>query len=227
MKSGIGIWASLCGLIAATCGLVLPEIAMATPNGTWLSQPQIRFHSSNNTLDRVMATIRAQQYRVVFLDFRNVSDAVQQEVSLSAHQNHLLSIVWVQSPQFRSLTVQQLMHEARYGDGIQVDDHFFTNYTAQDFYTLRSQYGKQIFCSIQPFQAARVPTNGCNQLDVQCYTSNSFQSCVKLADRLKAVVSLSSVDTFRHADRLGGRAFNVFLWPNSNQFFQQPSTRPF
>jgi hypothetical protein len=210
----------LLSLAATIVGLSLPDVAMATPNGTWLSQPQIRFHASNNTLDQVMATIKSQNYKVVFLDFRNVSDAVQQQVSQSARQHQLYSIIWVQSPQYRSLTVPQLVHEARYGDGIQVDDHFFSNYSAADFYALRSQYNKPIFCSIQPFQAKQVPTSGCDQLDVQCYVSNNFQNCLKLADRLKAVVSLSSSDTYRHSGRLGSRTFNVFLWPYSSQFLR-------
>lgn len=216
LRLGLRILLSL----TAASGALLPAAAMATPNGTWLSQPQIRFHTSNNTLDQVMATIRSQHYKTVFLDFRNVSDADQQRVSQSARQHQLISIVWVQSPQYRSLTVQQLVHEARYGDGIQVDDHFFSNYSLADFYALRSQYNKQIFCSIQPFQASQVPTSGCNQLDVQCYASSGFQSCLKLADRLRAVVSLSSTDTYRYIERLGGRTFNVFLWPYSKQFFR-------
>lgn len=216
MNQGIRIWALVGSLIAASLGTA--EVACALPNGTWLSQPQIWFHSSTNTLDQVMQTIRAEQYRVVFLDYRKVSDSVQQQVSQSARRQNLIPVVWVQSPQYRSLTVQQLMYEARHGDGIQVDDHFFTHYSLSDFYALRSQYGKSIFCSIQPFQAGLVPPTGCNQLDVQCYTTNRFQDCLKLADRLKAVVSLSSTDTLRHMQRLGGRSFNVFLWPNSNQF---------
>jgi hypothetical protein len=212
--------AVLLSLTATSWGALLPDVAIASPNGTWLSQPQIRFHASNNTLNQVMSTIKSQNYKVVFLDFRNVSDSIQQQVSESARQHQLYSIVWVQSPQYRSLTVPQLVHEARYGDGIQVDDHFFSHYSLSDFYTLRSQYSKPIFCSIQPFQASRVPTRGCDQLDVQCYVSNNFQNCLKLADRLKAVVSLSSSDTYRHSGRLGSRTFNVFLWPYSTRFLK-------
>jgi hypothetical protein len=220
MNQRIKIWSLLGSLIAATCGSLVSEVALALPNGTWLSQPQIRFHSSNNTLDQVMATIKAQQYKFVFLDYRNVSDAVQLEVSQSVRRQRLTSVVWVQSPQFRSLSVEQLVHEARNGDGIQVDDHFFANYTLGDFYALRSQYRKPIFCSIQPFQVAKVPPSGCNQLDVQCYSSKQLPSCLKLADRLNAMVSLSSSDTLKYVLQLGGRGFNVFLWPDSDRFFR-------
>lgn len=215
---GIGVRALFGVLIASIFSSLAPEAAWATPNGTWLSQPQIWFHSSNHTLGQVMESIRAQQYRVVFLDFRKVSESVQLQVTQSARQQQLIPVVWVQSPQYRSLTVQQLVYEARYADGIQVDDHFFANYSLDDFYALRAQYRKSIFCSIQPFQVSRVPRSGCNQLDIQCYTTSRFQDCLKLADRFNAVVSLSSTDTLRYMQRMGGRSFNVFLWPNSDQF---------
>lgn len=204
---------------AAIGGMLWTESALGLPNGVWLSQPQIRFHASTNTLDSVMADIHAQNYRIVFLDFRNVSDALQMEIAQKARQQGLRPVVWVQSPQYRSLSVPELIHEARHGDGIQVDDHFFTNYTLANFQTLRYQYRQPIFCSIQPFQSALVPQTGCNQLDVQCYTSKSFAGCQKLADRLKAVLSLSEKDTYRYKEKLAGRSFNVFLWPYSNRYF--------
>jgi hypothetical protein len=48
---------------------------------------------------------------------------------------------------------------------------------------------------------------------VQCYTSQTFQRCVGLADRLGAVVSLSTKHTLRYRGTLGKRSFNTFLWP--------------
>jgi hypothetical protein len=204
---------------AAIGGMLGSESAIGAPNGVWLSQPQIRFHSSTNTIGSVMADIHAQNYRIVFLDFRNVPDEVQQEIAQQARQHRLRPVVWVQSPQYRSLSVPELIHEARHGDGIQVDDHFFANYTLTDFRNLRYQYSQPIFCSIQPFQSALVPQTGCNQLDLQCYVSKSFASCQKLADRLKAVLSLSEKDTYRHKAKLQNRSFNVFLWPYSNKYF--------
>lgn len=203
----------------AMLGMLWSESAMGAPNGVWLSQPQIRFHASTNTISSVMADIHAQNYRIVFLDFRNVADEVQQEIAQQARQQGLRPVVWVQSPQYRSLSVQELIHEARHGDGIQVDDHFFANYTLTDFRNLRFQYSQPIFCSIQPFQSALVPQVGCNQLDVQCYVSKSFTGCQKLADQLNAVLSLSEKDTYRYKEKLGSRSFNVFLWPYSNRYF--------
>lgn len=189
---------------------IFPELAMGVPNGAWLSQPQIRFHSSTNTLAQVMADIQAQNYKVVFLDFRNVPDAVQQQTAQTAREQGLKPIVWIQSPQYRSLTVPELIDEARHGDGMQVDDHFFAHYSQSDFRALRFQYNQSIFCSIQPFQSALVPKTGCNQLDLQCYTSNNFTGCEKLADKLKAVLSLSDKDTYQYKEKLGDRSFNVF-----------------
>ncbi|MCU0536574.1 MAG: hypothetical protein MUD14_22020 [Hydrococcus sp. Prado102] len=209
---------------AAMWGMLWSESVMGAPNGVWLSQPQIRFHASTNTIGSVMADIHAQNYRVVFLDFRNVPDEVQQAISQQARQQGLKPVVWVQSPQYRSLSVSELIYEARHGDGIQVDDHFFANYTLADFRNLRVQYSQPIFCSIQPFQSALVPQTGCNQLDVQCYVSKSFASCQKLADRLKAVLSLSEKDTYRHKEKLKNRSFNVFLWPYSNKYFGAKQT---
>jgi hypothetical protein len=193
-------------------------VATAQPYGTWLSKPQIMFHLSNKTLGSAMARMRAQQYRVVFLDFRHVPPAYQQQVAQMARRNYLMPIAWIQSPQLRSLSVQQMINEGHYTDGIQVDDHFFTNYSTSFFYVLRSQYRKPIFCSIQPFQAAKVPRSGCNQLDVQCYSAPGFKKCVELADRLRATTSLSTENTFGLRDRMGGRSFNVFLWPHSDEF---------
>lgn len=194
--------------------------ASSIPNGTWLSKPQIVFHTSSQTLDSAMSTMRSQGYRIVFLDYRNIDEATQSQVSRKARQHALIPVVWVQSPQFRSLTIPQMIHEARHGDGIQVDDHFFSNYALRDFYSLRSQYTKPIFCSIQPFQVSRVPPSGCNQLDVQCYSAESLYNCVQLADRLNAVTSLSAENTLAQVGRLGQRAFNVFLWPDSDRFFR-------
>ncbi|MGK7872914.1 MAG: hypothetical protein AB4426_06250 [Xenococcaceae cyanobacterium] len=205
-------------MIAAWLMLFPGVAASAVPNGTWLSKPQIWFHRSTNTLSQVMERIKGQRYKIVFLDYRNVSDAVQRQVSQEARRHGLIPIVWIQSPQYRSLTVQQLMHEARHGDGMQVDDHFFAHYSLRHFYLLHENYNKPIFCSIQPFQAAKVPRRGCTQLDVQCYTPQTFSSCIKLADQLKAVTSLSTKNTLRYRGQLGGRAFNVFLWPHTNEY---------
>lgn len=207
----------LCG--AAIAGMLWTQSAIGAPNGVWLSQPQIRFHASTNTIGSVMADIHAQNYRIVFLDVRNVPDEVQQDIAQQARQQGLRPIVWVQSPQYRSLSISELIHEARHGDGIQVDDHFFANYTLTDFHHLRYQYKQPIFCSIQPFQSASVPQTGCNQLDVQCYVSKSFAGCQKLADKLNAVLSLSEKDTYKHKEKLQGRYFNVFLWPYSYRYF--------
>jgi hypothetical protein len=210
LKSRIGI-----GFI-----VLLPGTAGAEPFGTWLSKPQIAFHTSNNTLSSALAQIRSQRYRVVFLDYRNVSDAIQQQVSQTVRQQSLLPVVWIQSPQFRFLSANQFLYEARNGDGIQLDDHFFENYSLADFYTLRSNYTKPIFCSIQPFQATKVPPRGCNHIDVQCYSSYSFKNCLNLAGRLNAATSLSAQQTFQYRTQMTGRQFNVFLWPYSSTFFR-------
>lgn len=216
----------LLNTLAATTFLSLvPHVAQAKPTGTWLSQPQIRYHVSSNTLDQAMAKIKQQHYKVVFLDFRNVSDEVQQKVSQAARQHQLKPVVWIQSPQLRSLTVSQLVHEARHTDGLQVDDHYFTHYSHKEFFKLRRAYTKTIYCSIQPFQAKQLPSGGCNQVDVQCYTPSSLSNCMKLADRLKAVTSLSAENTYEHRQKLDGRRFNVFLWPYSNQFFRTVSQK--
>ena len=193
--------------------VLLPQPAKALPNGTWLSQPQIWFYSTTNKLSQVMTRMRAQQYRVVFLDYRKVPDAMQQQVSREARSQSLMPIVWIQSPQYRSMTIPELIYEARHGDGIQVDDKFFAHYGLKDFYSLRRLYAKPIFCSIQPAQAGLAPSGGCNQLDVQCYAAQGFQSCVKVADRLNAVVSLSTLNTAGYQTGLGARRFNIFLWP--------------
>ncbi|WP_094555234.1 hypothetical protein [Synechococcus sp. 1G10] len=198
-------------LLAAALALGAAAV-QAAPNGTWLSQPQIWYYASQRSLDTTMAQIRASNYRMVFLDVRKVSDAMQQEAAEAARRQGLLPVVWVQSPQYRALRIEDLVHEARHGDGIQVDDHFFANYTLADFYLLRQLYTKPIFCSIQPFQARLVPRAGCNQLDVQCYTAQQFQHCLNVADRLGAVVSLSTQNTLGHRSKLGGRPFNTFLW---------------
>ena len=210
--------ASIIG-IGTLWGLLFPRLAAlgAVPNGTWLSQPQIRFHSSTNTLSQVMRDIRRQKYKVVFLDFRGVPNGLQREVSQEARKQKLIPVVWIQSPQYRSLTVADLIHEARHGDGIQVDDHFFSHYSTRQFQSLGFHYNKPIFCSIQPFQATKVSKGRCNQLDVQCYTPQTFWNCIALADRLKAVVSLSDKNTFRYKEQLGVRRFNVFLWPYSQR----------
>ncbi|MGB5136350.1 MAG: hypothetical protein WBN89_14380 [Prochlorococcaceae cyanobacterium] len=203
----------LAGGRALAAALALGAAAVqAAPNGTWLSQPQIWYYANRQSLNGVMAQIRASNYRVVFLDVRKVSDAMQQEAAEAARSQGLLPVVWVQSPQYRGLRIEELVHEARHGDGIQVDDHFFANYTLADFYLLRQLYTKPIFCSIQPFQVGLVPRAGCNQLDVQCYTGQQFQHCLKVADRLGAVVSLSTQNTLGEQSRLGGRLFNTFLW---------------
>ncbi len=204
-----------CRSLAAglTVGLTLSAAAVqAAPNGTWLSQPQIWYYASRQSLNGVMAEIRGNDFKVVFLDVRKVSDLMQRETAQAARRQGLLPVVWVQSPQYRALGISDLVQEARHGDGIQVDDHFFANYSLEDFYLLRRLYPKPIFCSIQPFQASLVPTAGCNQLDVQCYSAKQFQQCLRLANRLGAVVSLSSENTLRYRSQLGDRSFNTFLW---------------
>jgi hypothetical protein len=208
-----------CLIASAVTGLTTAVAkAESRPNGTWLSKPQIMFHLSNKTLGSVMERMRVQRYRVVFLDFRNISDQDQQRVAQTVRQYQLVPIVWVQSPQYRTLSMQQIAEEGQYTDGIQIDDHFFANYSRQEFYKLRSLYKKQIYCSIQPFQASLLPSTGCNQRDVQCYAPINFKKCVGLADSLKAVTSLSAENTLGYRDRMGERAFNVFLWPHSNEF---------
>ena len=204
--------AAAAALLAVSPPAELPSVASTAPNGTWLSQPQIWFYSSRGQLQRVMAQIRAQRYRVVFLDYRKVADAVQHQVAQEARRQGLIPVVWVQSPQYRRMGIADLVHAARHGDGIQVDDHFFANYSQDAFWQLRQVYTKPIFCSIQPFQVGVVPRTGCNQLDVQCYTPQTFQGCVKLADRLGAVVSLSTENTLSYQSGLGSRTFNTFLW---------------
>jgi len=195
-----------------------PGAALAgVPNGTWLSQPQIRFYANQNALDQLMRDIQSQGFRLVFMDFRGVSEEVQQQISQEARNHRLVPITWVQSPQLRSLTIDQIIEEARHTDGLQVDDHFFANYSARDFEYLANQYKKFIFCSIQPFQKAQVPRYGCNQIDVQCYVSNNFKQCLDLANELNAVVSLYEKDTFKYRAQIGGKNFNVFLWPYINQ----------
>jgi hypothetical protein len=203
-----------CRSLAALLGLGA-VVVQAAPNGTWLSQPQIWYYASRQSLHGVMAQIRANNYRVVFLDVRKVSDAMQQEAAEAARQQGLMPVVWVQSPQYRRMRIADLVHEARHADGIQVDDHFFANYTQADFFHLRQIYTKPIFCSIQPFQSSLVPRTGCNQLDVQCYTAQQFPSCLKLAERLGAVVSLSTENTLGRRSQLADRPFNTFLWPGS------------
>lgn len=200
----------------------VPLAAQASPNGAWLSKPQIWFHSSNQTLDAVMARMQKEQYDYVFLDYRNVDDEMRQQVSESAQRHDLSPIVWIQSPQLRAMTVEDMIQEATYADGLQVDDHFFANYSQQDFQTLRARYDKKIFCSIQPFQVNKIPVSGCDQLDVQCYTPASFQQCMALANNLNAVLSLSSTSTISHQPQLWGRAHNVFLWPHSNDYMNAP-----
>lgn len=215
MLRGIGLCA---GAVLAS----LPLAANATPNGTWLSKPQIWFHSSNQTIDSVMARMEKEQYDYVFLDYRHVDTEMRQQVSESAKQHNLSPIVWIQSPQLRSMSMEDIIEEAEYADGIQVDDHFFTHYSQQDFQLLRAQYDKEILCSIQPFQVDKIPAYGCDQLDVQCYTPTSFQQCLKLANNLDAVLSLSSTSTISHQQQLWGRSHNVFLWPHSDDYLRNP-----
>ncbi len=199
--------------VALAVGLAFRAAAVeAAPNGTWLSQPQIWYYASRQSLKGVMTEIRGSDFKVVFLDVRKVSDPMQREAAQAARRQGLLPVVWVQSPQYRALGIADLVREARHGDAIQVDDHFFANYSLEDFYLLRRLYPKPIFCSIQPFQASLVPTAGCNQVDVQCYSAPQFQQCLKLADRLGAVVSLSSENTLKYRNQLGSRSFNTFLW---------------
>ena len=104
------------GAIATVFLGLIPAIAEAYPraNGTWLSKPQITFHTSNNTLDPVMNRMKNQRYKYVFLDVRHVSDSVQQQVTHKIREYGMVPIVWIQSPQLRRMSVQDLIHEARY-----------------------------------------------------------------------------------------------------------------
>jgi hypothetical protein len=214
-------------LLSVAWLMLLPKVVGAMPNGTWLSQPQIWFYRSTDKLEQVMAQIRTQHYKVVFLDYRKVPEVMQQQVSHEARSQGLTPVVWVQSPQYRSMSISDLVNEARYGDGIQVDDDFFDHYTLKDFYALRRLYTKPIFCSIQPGQVTLAPPGGCNQIDVQCYASNGFQNCVKIADRLGAVVSLSVAQTLGYRNTLGERRFNIFLWPTSTGSVESANQRQF
>ncbi|EDY37973.1 conserved hypothetical protein [Cyanobium sp. PCC 7001] len=112
------------------------------------------------------------------------------------------------------MRISDLVHKARHGhgDGIQVDDHCLVNYSLADFHGLRQIDTKPILCRIQPFQVGLIPKRGCNQLEVQCYTPQTSQGCVKLAGRLGAVVSLSTNNTLGHQPSLGGRRFNSAPW---------------
>jgi hypothetical protein len=171
----------------------------------------------------VMARMKAENYEYVFLDYRTIDDEMRQQVAETARANDLSPIVWIQSPQLRSMTVDDLIAEAEHADGIQVDDHYFTHYSQQDFQALRAQYDHKILCSIQPFQVNQIPSSGCDQLDVQCYTPASFQQCLSLANRLNAVLSLSSTSTIRYQPQLRGRSHNIFLWPHSSEYLQAPA----
>jgi hypothetical protein len=193
--------------------VLAPEVLGAVPNGTWLSKPQIWYYTTTHQLEQIFTKMRFQQYKVVFLDYRKVSEQMQQQVSTEVRRQGLTPVVWVQTPYYRSLSIPELAYEARYGDGIQVDDHFFSHYTLREFYALRRLYTKPIYCSIQPSQVKLAPPGGCNQIDVQCYASNGFESCVKLAEQLGAVVSLSTSETLGYHEQLGDRRFNMFLWP--------------
>ena len=210
--------------VAGALLVSLPLAAEAKPNGTWLSRPQIWFHSSNQTLDAVMERIKTEQYNYVFLDYRNVEPEMRQQVAAAAREQALEPIVWIQSPQYRSMSVDDMIKEAEHADGLQVDDHFFTHYSQRDFQKLRARYDKKILCSIQPFQVNKIPPSGCDQLDVQCYTPASFQRCLGLANRLNAVLSLSSTSTIRHQKSLWGRSHNTFLWPHTNDYADIPVT---
>ena len=58
---------------------------------------------------------------------------------------------------------------------------------------------------------------------MQCYTTNKFNNCVALADRLNAVVSLFHKKTLRYKNQLGTRNVNVFLWPHSERYWRRTS----
>lgn len=58
----------------------------AAPNGTWLSQPQIWYYTSRQSLNGVMADILGSDFKVVFLDVRKVSEAMQQEAAQAARR---------------------------------------------------------------------------------------------------------------------------------------------
>ncbi|MEA5473907.1 hypothetical protein VB716_06690 [Synechococcus sp. CCY9201] len=78
--------------MAATVMALPPAVADAAPYGTWLSQPQIWFHSTKGSLSQVMAQIRSEHYQVVILDYRKVSDSMQQEVAREALQAHGIQV---------------------------------------------------------------------------------------------------------------------------------------
>ena len=81
------------------------------PNGTWLSQPQIWYYASRQSLNDVMAEIRGSDFKVVFLDVRKVSEAMQREAAQAARRQGLLPVVWVQSPQYRALGISDLVQQ--------------------------------------------------------------------------------------------------------------------
>ena len=84
--------------------MLRPGGVAAAPNGTWLSQPQIWYYNSRQALPQIMTQIRAENYTVVFLDYRKVSDLVQRKVAEEARRRGLMPVAWVQSPQYCSMS---------------------------------------------------------------------------------------------------------------------------
>jgi len=80
--------ATTAGLAAALA--LSTAAAQAAANGTWLSQPQIWYYASRQSLNDVMAEIRGSDFKVVFLDVRKVSEAMQREAAQAARRQGLL-----------------------------------------------------------------------------------------------------------------------------------------
>ena len=84
----------LAAAMAVAAGVALSTAAVqAAPNGTWLSQPQIWYYASRGSLNGVMAEIRGSDFKVVFLDVRKVSEAMQREAAQAARRQGLLPVV--------------------------------------------------------------------------------------------------------------------------------------
>jgi hypothetical protein len=78
-RQGAGMLKVFTLLLSVAPLMLAPEVVSAIPNGTWLSKPQIWYFTSTHQIERVMTQIRLQQYKVVFLDYRKVSEQMQQK----------------------------------------------------------------------------------------------------------------------------------------------------
>ncbi len=186
--------------------------AGAAPNGTWLSQPQIWFHSTRGSLGQVMAQIRREQYRFVFLDYRRVSDAMQREVAQQARAHGLIPVVWVQSPSTgawasASWSMRPAMAMASRWMTIS------SRTTACPTSTAAAGLHQTDLLQHPALPGRHHAAGGLQPARCAVLHGQTFSSCVKLADRLGAVVSLSTAGTLGRRSSLGGRRFNTFLWP--------------